>query len=281
MTLRIDAHQHFWHWQPQQYAWITADMARLRQDFLPPQLAVELAAQQIDGSLLVQARQSDQETDWLLALADATAFVKGVVGWLDLQSPAFEARLDRLTDRNGLRGFRHQIQDEASPAQWMALPRVNLAVDSLQRHGYVWELLVRHRQLADAALFAARHDDHYLVLDHMGKPDLAAGAGHWAKQIAPLAAMPHVSCKLSGLLTEPRPAGFCPDDLMPFIDAALEAFGSDRLLAGSDWPVCLLAGDYVQGWQLIGRAIAGLTAGEQAAICGGNACRLYALGGDE
>lgn len=279
MTLRIDAHQHFWRYQPQEYPWISEKMARLQQDFLPEQLAIELAAQQIDGAVLVQARQTREETYWLLAQAERAACVKGVVGWLDLQSPEVGSHLAEFEGRLLLCGFRHLIQDEADPASWMALPAVNRAMKRLQMQGYTWDLLVTHRHLAGAISFAERHGDYHIVLDHLGKPDLAAGARHWARQITPLAAMPHVSCKLSGLLTEPQPVGFTRDDVLPFIDVALEAFGTDRVMAGSDWPVCLLAGEYQDAWQLIQRAMAGLSPDEQAAISGGNACRIYALEG--
>ncbi|MGB9097073.1 amidohydrolase family protein [Erwinia sp.] len=277
MSLRIDAHQHFWQYQPQEYGWIGEEMARLKQDYLPLQLAPELAAQSVQGSVLVQARQTLQETRWLLDVAERTPEVKAVVGWIDLQQGDVAAQLADFEPRTLLRGFRHLIQDEADPAQWMEQASVTSAVQQLQRKEYVWDLLVTHQHLVEATAFAARHDEHQIVLDHLGKPDLAAGASHWAKQIAPLAALPHVSCKLSGLLTEPRPQGYAIDDLLPFVDAALEAFGSERVLAGSDWPVCLLAGDYQDAWQLIQRAIASLSASEQVAISGGNACRIYRI----
>lgn len=277
MTLRIDAHQHFWRYQPQEYGWIGDGMARLRQDFLPRQLAPELLAQGIDGSVLVQARQSLHETRGLLDLAGRSPEVKAVVGWIDLQQGDLTPQLAEFEHRVVLRGFRHLIQDEADPAGWMGQPSVQSAMQQLQRKEYVWDLLVTHRHLAEATAFAARHDGYLMVLDHLGKPDLAAGAKSWARQIAPLAALPHVSCKLSGLLTEPRPAGYAIDDLLPFIDAALEAFGPDRVLAASDWPVCLLAGEYADAWQLIQRAIVPLSASEQDAISGGNACRIYRI----
>lgn len=277
MSLRIDAHQHFWHYQPQEYGWIGKEMARLKQDFLPCHLSPELAAQAVQGSVLVQARQTLQETRWLLDVAERAPEVKAVVGWIDLQQADVAAQLVDFEHRSLLRGFRHLIQDEANPAEWMEQASVQAAMRCLQQKEYVWDLLVTHRHLAGAAAFAARHDGHQIVLDHLGKPDLAAGARHWAKQIAPLAALPHVSCKLSGLLTEPRPPGDSIEDLLPFVDAALEAFGSDRVLAGSDWPVCLLAGEYQDAWHLIQRAIASLSASEQAAISGGNACRIYRI----
>ncbi|WLS79858.1 amidohydrolase family protein [Erwinia pyri] len=277
MTLRIDAHQHFWRYQPQEYGWISGEMARLKHDFLPSQLAAELAAQQIQGSVAVQARQTPEETRWLLSLAERSPEIKAVVGWIDLQQPDLSPQLEAFNGQPLLRGFRHLIQDEADPAEWMAQAAIKPAMQALQQQEYVWDLLVTHRHLAEAALFAARFDRHQIVLDHLGKPDLAAGAQQWAKQIAPLAALPHVSCKLSGLLTEPRPAGYGVNDLLPFVEAALEAFGSERIMVGSDWPVCLLAGEYQDAWQSVQQALSPLTLSEQAAITGGNACRIYRI----
>ncbi|HGY5900415.1 TPA: amidohydrolase, partial [Serratia marcescens] len=172
---------------------------------------------------------------------------------------------------------RHQVQDEADPAAWLARPEVERGMQTLQRAGYVYEILVTHRHLAAAAAFATRHDEHWLVLDHFGKPDIARGVRHWAQQIRPLAALPHVACKLSGLITEAPGGRWRAEELLPFFDAALEAFGPQRLMFGSDWPVCLLAGDYRQVVQLCERALLTLGAAEQAAIWGDTARRIYGL----
>lgn len=276
---KIDAHQHFWRYDPQGYRWISDDMPVLKQDLQPAQLAPALHRHDIRGTVLVQACSSTEETRELLAIAEKTDFVKAVVGWVDLASPQLATALEEVAHPL-LRGIRHQVQDEPQPAAWLEHRLVNAGVRQLQQQGYVYELLVTHRHLADAAQFAARHDQCALVLDHFGKPDLSQGAAHWAKQIAPLAALEHVSCKLSGLLTEPRPAGMTFNDLLPYFDAALEAFGAERLLFGSDWPVCLLAGSYDDPWTLCEQATVALSRDEQAAIFGGNACRLYTLNKD-
>jgi L-fuconolactonase len=273
---RIDAHQHFWRYQPQEYRWISDDMAVLKQDLLPEQLAPALQRHDIQGSVLVQACSRLEETRWLLEIAEQTPYVKGVVGWMDVASPELASQLDQLAHPL-LRGIRHQVQDEADPADWLSDGAVNRGIRQLQRQGYVYELLVTHRHLREGAQFAARHDQHPLMLDHFGKPDLSQGAGHWAQQIAPFAALEHVSCKLSGLLTEPRPTGMTPDDLLPYFEVALEAFGPERLLFGSDWPVCLLAGNYEDALTLCQRATAALSHDQQDAIFGGNAYRLYNL----
>ncbi len=150
-------------------------------------------------------------------------------------------------------------------------------MQQLQRQGYSWDLLVTHRHLAAAARFAARHDDHWLVLDHFGKPDIARGAAYWAEQARPLAALPHVALKLSGLVTEAAGGCWTEQQLLPFFDAALELFGPQRLMFGSDWPVCLLAAEYRQVYQLCETALAPLTETQRSAIWGGTACRVYGL----
>ncbi|QUG75304.1 amidohydrolase family protein [Erwinia sp. E602] len=275
MPLRIDAHQHYWRYQPAEYGWISDAMPQLRQDFLPPQLGALLAERGLDGAVLVQARQHWQETQWLLQLSRDHREILAVVGWVDLAGEALAASLEEVSGQAKLRGFRHQIQDEADGAGWMQQPAVTRGMQQIQRAGYVYDLLVTHDQLAAATAFAARHDRGALVLDHFGKPDIAAGVAQWVRQVTPLAALPHVSCKLSGLLTEPRPAGCGDAELLAFYDAALQLFGPERLLFGSDWPVCLLDGPYQHGWQLCQQAIATLSADEQAAILGGNASRIY------
>jgi len=275
--LRIDAHQHYWRYRPQGYPWISEQMAVLRQDYGPAQLEPLLERHGFDGALVVQARQCEQETRTLLAQVQQSRGVSGVVGWLDIASPRLPQRLDELRLQPLLRGLRHLVQDEPQPAAWLERQAVRCGMQALQRHGYVYDILVTHRDLAAAAQFAARHDDYWLVLDHLGKPDIARGAQHWAQQIKPLAALPHVACKLSGLITEAPGGGWQAQQLLPFFEAALEAFGPQRLMFGSDWPVCLLAGDYGQVYRLCEQAVAALSPAQQAAIWGGTASRVYSL----
>lgn len=273
--LRIDAHHHYWRYQPQDYPWIEADMTQLRRDFDPPQLLPLLAQHQLDGAVVVQARHDENETAWLVEQVSQTAGAFGVVGWLDITAADLEQKL--MQWRGQLCGLRHQVQDEADPAAWLTREAVSRGMQQLQRQGYSWDLLVTHRHLAAAARFAARHDDHWLVLDHFGKPDIARGAARWAEQVRPLAALPHVVVKLSGLVTEAGREGWHLDQLLPFFDAALALFGPQRLMFGSDWPVCLLAAEYRQVYRLCETALAPLTAEERSAIWGGNACRVYGL----
>jgi len=274
--MRVDSHQHFWRYTPQDYPWISAEMGVLKQDLLPDMLQPTLQRHDMQSAILVQARSSAAETRWLLEIAEQTDFVRAVTGWLELSSPELQKDLEAISHPL-LRGFRHQVQDALSPAQWLADTAVNRGLRQLQQQEYVYEILVTHRHLSEAVEFAGRHDSYFLVLDHCGKPDLSLGAAHWKRQIAPLAALKHVSCKISGLLTEPRPAGMSSRDLLPYFDAALEIFGSERLMFGSDWPVCLLAGADENPWDFSERATAALSADEQAAIYGNTACTVYRL----
>lgn len=199
--LRIDAHHHYWRYQPQDYPWIDDDMPQLRRDFYPPQLQSLLAQHRLDGAVVVQARHDENETAWLVEQVSQMVGVRGVVGWLDITAADLEDKLTQWRDQ--LCGLRHQVQDEADPAAWLEREAVSRGMRRLQQRGYSWDLLVTHRHLAAAARFAARHDDHWLVLDHFGKPDIARGAAHWAEQARPLAALPHVVGKLALCLILP------------------------------------------------------------------------------
>ncbi len=223
----------------------------------------------------MQARHDENETAWLVEQVSQMVGVRGVVGWLDITAADLEDKLTQWRDQ--LCGLRHQVQDEADPAAWLEREAVSRGMRRLQQRGYSWDLLVTHRHLAAAARFAARHDDHWLVLDHFGKPDIARGAAHWAEQARPLAALPHVVGKLSGLVTEAGRGCWTEQQLLPFFDAALELFGPQRLMFGSDWPVCLLAAEYRQVYQLCETALAPLTETQRSAIWGGTACRVYGL----
>ncbi|TWI58631.1 L-fuconolactonase [Pseudomonas duriflava] len=275
---RIDAHQHFWRYVPDHYRWIDDSMLVLKRDYLPNDLKPLLKAHQISGCIAVQARQSEQETNALLALAKEHPWIAGVIGWVDVRDASLPDALDRWQDVQRLRGFRHQIQDEANPNEFLADTAFNQGVAILQTRGYLYEILIKSSSLAATYDFARRHDRQPLILDHLGKPPVTHGNFQtWAEQLAPLAALPHVHCKLSGLITEAEWATWQPDQLLPYLNQALELFGPERLLFGSDWPVCRLAGEYDQVYQLTQQALASLSASERAAIMGGNAIRLYGL----
>lgn len=275
--MRVDAHQHYWHYDPAELPWIGDAMPQLQRDYLPDDFSPRLASQGIDAAIAVQARQHEAETQQLLQWASARGAEDVVVGWVDITDAGLNERLAQLRHPR-LRGFRHQVQDEPDPAAWLRQAAVNRGMTVLQRQGYTWDMLVTWRHLSAAADFAARHDAGWLVLDHLGKPDIGRGARIWGEQVAALAAMPHVVCKLSGLVTE-APAGWHPAQLRPFIEEALARFGPQRLMWGSDWPVCLLAAEYHQVSQLVEEATASLSAAEQAQINGATAARIYGMTG--
>ncbi|OQR26432.1 amidohydrolase [Pseudomonas sp. Bc-h] len=279
--LRVDAHQHFWRYRAQDYPWIDDRHGALRHDFMPDDLKPLLDQHGIAGCVAVQARHSRHETDALLALADQYPWVLGVVGWVDLRATDLERQLEGWSDNRKLVGIRHQIQDEPSPSLFMQDPVFARGVSLLQARGLVYDLLIKDADLHAAADFCKRHDEHHIILDHLGKPDLSQEDPiAWADRIAPLAALPHVSCKLSGLITEADWQQWRPVELLPYFYLALELFGPQRLMFGSDWPVCQVAGSYSDVHRLLESALHELSADEQAAIGGGTAIRLYGLQGN-
>lgn len=285
---RIDAHVHFWRYQAADYPWIGADMPCLAQDRRPGDVLPALQAAGLDGAVAVQARGGIAETHFLLDLARRHDWIRGVVGWEDLTAPDLEARLAGWQDAPRLCGFRHQVQDEPDADAFLSSPAFQRGIALLQARGHAYDVLVFNRQMEAAAGFCGRHDAHWLVLDHLGKPPLAAmtaDAGAFARWRASLDAfrtMPHVACKLSGLVTEADwRNGLQPRDRLNIVrclDAALSVFGPRRLLYGSDWPVCLLAGAYgdvrglVRDW-----ARDRLAPDERAALWGGTAAACYGL----
>lgn len=279
--LRVDAHQHFWTYTPQDYPWIDERHAPLQRDFLPDDLKPLLDQQGVDGCIAVQARQSLDETDALLAHATTHPWILGVVGWVDLRADDLDAQLDRRANAPKLVGFRHLVQDEPAPSLFLQDPAFARGMHHLQRHGLAYDVLIKDKDLHAAADFCRRHDQHHLILDHLGKPDLSLEDPiAWADRLAPLAALPHVACKLSGLITEADWQHWRAVELLPYFYLALELFGPDRLMFGSDWPVCQLAGSYGQVHHLFDTAISSLSTAEQDALRGGTALRLYGLQGN-
>jgi len=277
-TLRVDAHQHFWRYRPAQYQWIGPRHAALKRDFTPGDLQPELAAQGFDASIAVQARQQAEETDDLLDLAQRNRWIAGVVGWADLRSEGLQALLERWAQAPQFVGLRHQLQDEPSPALLMGDAAFERGMKALQTRGLAYDVLIKERDLPAATAFCQRHDRHHLILDHLGKPDVSRNdPWAWADRVAPLAALPHVSCKLSGLITEADWQRWKPEALLPYFHLAVELFGPARLMFGSDWPVCQLAGTYRDVHQLFAAAVSALSPSEQGAMAGGNALRIYGL----
>lgn len=276
----IDAHHHFWRYNSADYGWIPEAWSALRRDYLPPDLEGELAAAGVDGVVSVQARQSLEETVWLLDFAEKNAFVRGLVGWAPLIAADLPAHLDRLAAHpaaSKLRAFRHVLQAEPDDA-YMLRDDFNRGITELTRRGYAYDILILERHLPNAITFVDRHPDATFVLDHIAKPRIAAGELEpWAQHIREIARRPHVTCKLSGMVTEADVKTWTPAQLQPYFEVVLQAFGPDRLLYGSDWPVCLAGVGYSEWKNLLHRVLHNLSSSERAAVMGENAKRLYRL----
>jgi L-fuconolactonase len=269
----IDAHHHLWRYTAAGYGWIDDSMAVLRRDFLPDDLLAEMQAAGIDHSIAVQARQTVEETAWLLELAAHNNFIAGVVGWGPLASPDLEVFLEKYADATKLVGLRHVVQ--AEPEGFLDAPAFNAGVARLLPTDLVYDILIFERQLEEATRFVDLHPQQSFVLDHIAKPRIAeALLEPWATQVRELARRPNVVCKLSGMVTEAGP-GWTEDSLRPYIDIVVEAFGPRRLMAGSDWPVCLAASGYAQWWQTLRNYFASFTEAERQAIFGGTAASVY------
>lgn len=251
-------------------------MRAIRRDFLPADLEPTLAANAIDGCIAVQADQSEQETWFLLDLARRHSFIKGVVGWVDLLSPRLEASLDMLATDARLRGVRHVAQGEAD--DFLAREDVIEGIGRLGRAGLTYDILIVARQLPAALTLTSRLPDQPFVIDHLAKPPIKDRALEpWATAMRELARRPNVCCKVSGLVTEADWHHWRADDLTPYLDVAFEAFGPDRLMFGSDWPVCLVAAPYARVLETIADYAAALSASEREALFGGTAARFYGL----
>lgn len=273
----IDAHHHFWRYAKAEYGWMSDDMAAIRRDFLPPDLEREIRAAGVDGVVTVQARQSVEETAWLLSLAETHPFIRGVVGWVPLADPAVEAHLDRFARHPKLRAVRHVVHDEPDP-DFILGEAFNRGVSRLKEYRLVYDILIFERHLPQATAFVDRHPEQPFVLDHIAKPRIRDGALEpWAGRMRELARRPNVRCKLSGVVTEADWARWTPAGIRPFLETALEAFGPDRLLWGSDWPVCLVASSYARWKRVVDDFVAALSASERARVLGGCAIETYRL----
>lgn len=278
----IDAHQHYWRYDPAEYGWIDDSMRAIRRDFLPADARCVMDRAGVTGSIAVQARQTIAETRWLLDLATAHPHIRGVVGWIDLQEDV-DAQLAQFEGDPALVGIRHIVQGE--PDGFLERPAFLRGMQRLERFGVVYDILVYARQLPAAVTFARRFPGQRFVLDHAGKPEIRGREfREWHRHITELAALPHVSCKLSGLVTEADWGTWTPADVRPYLDAALNAFGPARVMMGSDWPVCLVAASYADAVKLVADALTDYSEDERRQVLGGNALRLYNLfppdGGD-
>lgn len=272
----IDSHHHLWRYSPTEHLWINDTMTALRRDFLLSDLAAELASTNIDGTIVVQARQTLEETHWLLELGRTCPQIRGVIGWAPIASPNFEASLPQLASQPKLAGLRHVVQ--AEPAGFLDTPDFNRGIRALTQTNLVYDFLIFERQLEEAIRFVDSHPQQVFVLDHIAKPKIAAHELEpWRTHIRELSKRPNVSCKVSGMATEDSWSTWSIESLRPYLDTVVESFGPNRLLAGSDWPVCLLATNYSRWWQTLRDYFANFSPGDRAKIFGANATRIYAL----
>ena len=275
--MRLDAHQHFWSYDAAQYPWIPPG-SPLHRSWLPDDLAVLQKPLGFDGSIAVQARQVVGESDWLLGLADNHANVKGVVGWVDLRSDRVEADLARLAAHPKFVGVRHVVQEEPDD-EFMLGKDFQRGISKLQGFGLTYDILIFPNQLEAAIRLAENFPLQPFVLDHIAKPPIKAGTIEpWKSQLRRLAQLPNVHCKVSGMLTEADHKSWQPEQFRPYLDAVFEAFGPSRLMYGSDWPVCLFAGNYEQAFRLVDDYVRHLTESERAGLFGGNCERFYFAG---
>lgn len=276
--MRIDAHQHFWTLQRNDHGWLTPDTGSIYRDFLPDELRPLLAASGIAGTVLVQAAPTVAETEFLLAIADAHPFVRGVVGWVDFESADAGEMIGRLATHEALVGLRPMIQDLPDDA-WMLRPELDAAFRGLEKHDLTFDALTFPRHLKHLRTLLARHPGLRTVIDHGSKPRIAEAAfDEWADDMAALARETEAFCKLSGLVTEAG-TGWDVDRLRPYVSHLLETFGPQRLIWGSDWPVCTLAASYGEWLEATGRLLEGLSDSERDAVFGGNAAKAYRLRG--
>ncbi|MFF2493979.1 amidohydrolase family protein [Agromyces sp. NPDC058064] len=280
MTDRIDAHQHVWDLDVRPQGW-TEDLPVLNRTFTSEELTPQLAAAGVDGTVLVETINVGPETSELLALGETHPHVRGVVGWVDLSARDVVDRIAELRESPGgerLVGVRHQVQGEPD-ARWLTRPAVLNGLRAVAEAGLVFDLLVLPHQLEAAIESVRRIPDGRFVLDHLGKPSIASAAMEpWASSVGELAAGENVACKLSGLVTEAAP-NWKLEDLEPYVQHALSVFGPERIMAGSDWPVCLLRGEYAEVWDTNERLVAGLSVRERDQVLGGTATDWYRLAG--
>jgi L-fuconolactonase len=275
MSDRIDSHQHFWQHNPAEHVWMSDQMDILKQDYLPPDLAPLMKEAHIDGTVAVQARQNLQETEWLLTLAKTYDFIRGVVGWVNLRSPDVTAQLERYARHPRLVGVRHVVHDEPDD-RFMLGDDFLRGLGELKGFDLTYDLLLFPKHLPLAVQVVQQFPDQPFVLDHIAKPLIKERVLEpWEQDIRALAAYENVFCKVSGMVTEAAWQSWHQADFVPYLDVVFDCFGVDRLMFGSDWPVCTLSGSYAQVLGIVTEYLSDFSEAEQANILGGNAARFY------
>lgn len=274
--MTIDAHQHFWIFDEERDSWITPDMQVIRRNFLPEDLWPVLKANKVDGCVAVQASQTDSETEFLLHLAEANDIVKGVVGWVDLRAANLYDQLERYSQFEKLKGFRHVAQGQ--PEGFLLQPEFVRGVGQLVAFDFTYDILIYQNQLKEAFNFAVKLPNVHFVLDHIAKPLIKAQELQpWADDIRRLAELPNVHCKVSGMVTEATWQHWEKADFKPYLDVVFEAFGTERIMYGSDWPVCLVAGEYEGAKGILTDYLSMFSDDEVRDVMGNNARRFYSL----
>ena len=274
--MTIDTHVHFWKYDKVRDAWITDKMKTLQQDYLPQTIAGTLRRNGVNGCIAVQADQSELETLFLMELSKSHDIIKGVVGWVDLQNEKIEERLQYFTQYKVIKGWRHIVQGEAD--DFLLKPAFHRGVSALRSYNYTYDILIYPRQLKAALEFVSKFPEQKLVIDHCAKPGIAdRKIDDWAAMMKEIAKSPNVYCKLSGLFTEAKWKEWSPAEFYPYLDVVFEAFGTERLLYGSDWPVILLSGMYVQWKSLLEKYMEDFDKEDKEKVFGRNAVRFYNL----
>ena len=274
--MRIDSHQHFWEYDPVRDAWIDDSMQVIRRDFLPQDLKPILNDNHIDGCIAVQADQSEAETEFLLKLSKDKSFIKGVVGWVDLCADDVENRLQYFLKSDKFCGVRHIVQ--AEPEGFLLRKDFQNGIKKLSKFNLTYDVLVKHRQLPEVIAFVEKFPNQPFVLDHLGKPPIALKElNKWKKNIEVLAKFPNVHCKISGMVTEADWQHWKPSDFTAYLDVIFNAFGTDRIMYGSDWPVCLLAAKYDEQLSIVEAYLSKFSEEDKSKIMGDNAAKFYNL----
>ncbi len=277
MTERVDAHHHLWRYSAAEYGWIDESMSALRRDFLPDDLVGVMASAGVDGAVTVQARQTMEETRWLLQLADECAAIRGVVGWAPIAGEEFPGVMEQFADRVKLKGLRHVIQGEKDE-NYILREDFNAGIRAMLGSGLVYDILIYERHLPQTIEFVDRHPGQVFVLDHVAKPMIREGLLEpWATRMQELARRENVWCKVSGMVTEADWTSWTPEGLRPYLDVVVEAFGVERLMVGSDWPVCLVASEYGRWFEVLREYFGGFSESERDAVFGGTAIEVYQL----
>ncbi|WP_158859478.1 amidohydrolase family protein [Lunatibacter salilacus] len=273
----IDSHQHFWKYDPEQFPWITDSLYKLKRDFLPSELRKVYAENKIAGCIAVQAAQTVEETRYLLELAENNEFIKGVVGWIDLRAASLKEELREFASFEKLKGFRHILQDEADP-NFISHPDFQRGLEIIFEVGYTYDILVFPNQLKGALDTASRFTNASFVIDHLAKPDIKhQSISDWKELMHEFKDLPNVYCKLSGMVTENDWRNWKLEDFFPYLDVMMDVFGQDRLMFGSDWPVCLLAASYGEVKGVLEAYLADFPEEVQTKIWSENAIKFYKI----